>query len=177
MINWQKKRLSDGSDVGTPDNLPLDLQGLADESLADLGWTAEELGYRGFGFLPVVDLPSAKAEKWERAKLQRSAAIDAGCTVPGVGTFDTDADSRANITGAVTGAIVAAGAGEPFAITWKLADNTFVPLDGPGMIGVGVAVLEFVSACHARAQVLALAIEAAVDVAELDGIDVEAGWP
>lgn len=176
MMNWQKKRLSDGSNIGDPDNLPLDLQGLADESLADLGWTDEALGYCGFGYVPVVNLPVAKAEKWALAKRRRNQAIDAGVNVSGVGRFDTDDASRSNITGAVVGAMIAQAAAAPFSIGWKLADNSVATLNGPKMVQAGMAALAHVSACHANAQAIGLAIEAAADMAELDAIDIEAGW-
>ena len=176
MLNWQKKRLSDGSNIGDPDNLPLDLQGLADESLADLGWTSEDLSYRGFGFLPVVNLAFAKAEKWALAKARRNRAIGAGVNIPGIGRFDTDDASRANITGAVVGAMIAQAAATPFSIGWKLADNSVVDLDAAKMVRVGTAALAHVSACHANAQALGTAIQSADSVAALDAVDVEAGW-
>jgi hypothetical protein len=51
---YQKRLLAGMVDVGEPGPLPADLVGLADVSLADLGWTYEPLGYRGFGFFPVL---------------------------------------------------------------------------------------------------------------------------
>lgn len=176
MINWQKKQLSDGSNVGEACALPLDLQGLADESLADLGWTSRDLSYRGYGYVPVINLLVAKAAKWALAKARRNQAIGAGVTVPGIGIFDTDDASRSNITGAVVGAMIAQAAATPFLIGWKLADNSVVVLNGPKMVQAGMAALAHVSACHANAQAIGLAIEAAVDVAELDAIDIGANW-
>lgn len=122
-------------------------------------------------------LDELKADKWEQAKAERNRRIAAGCTVPGVGVFDTDEVSRGNITGAVTMALVAQAAGSPYSIGWKLADNSIVTLDGPGMIGAGVAVGQYVAGCHANAQALGLAIEAAADQVALSAIDVAAGWP
>lgn len=49
---YQKKLLSDMSLVGAPGPLPDELQGLADESLADLSWSDVSLGYQGYGFFP-----------------------------------------------------------------------------------------------------------------------------
>jgi hypothetical protein len=40
-----------------------------------------------------------------------------------------------------------------------------------------MAVMQRTSDCHAHAQGLGLAIEAAVDFAALDAIDIETGWP
>lgn len=57
MIAYQKRQLP-SDDVGEPGDLPLELQGLADISLADLIWTDVALGYHGFGYFPVeVDDP------------------------------------------------------------------------------------------------------------------------
>jgi len=123
------------------------------------------------------ELTAAKAAKWAAAKALRDAAIDGGCTVAGIGRFDTDLISRSNINGAVTGAMIAQAASQTFAVTWKLADNSIIGLDAADMITAGLAVLTHVSACHAVAQTIGLAIEAAQDFAALEAIDIESGWP
>lgn len=122
-------------------------------------------------------LADLKAAKWERAKANRDLAIDGGCTVPGVGTFDTDLLSRTNIHGAVTAATIATGQSLSFEVPWKLKDNSIIVLDAPTMIAAGMAVMQRTSDCHAHAQGLGLAIEAAVDFAGLEAIDIETGWP
>ena len=127
--------------------------------------------------LNLEELVEAKAFKWGAAKVRRDRAIDAGVTVPGIGTFDSDAASRANVTGAVTMALIAGGAGKPFAISWKLADNTVTRLSGAQMIAAGVAVGEHVAAAHANAQTIGLSIQAAADFAALEAINLETGWP
>ena len=151
---------------------------------AEQGWVAAgpevAIGWAfdGEAFAPpVVPLDERKAALWEQVKLMRDSRITAGVPVPGVGTFDSDDASLDNINRAVTMAIVAASAGRPFSIGWKLADNSIVTLDGPGMIAAGVAVGTYVSTCHARAQALGIAIQAAVDGLALGAIDVGAGWP
>ena len=53
MILHQKIDLATSEPIGEPALLPLELVGLGDESLADLNWVDEALGYQGFGFLPV----------------------------------------------------------------------------------------------------------------------------
>lgn len=122
---------------------------------------------------PVAD---RKALLWNDAKVRRDAAIDAGVPVAGIGTFDSDPASRANITGAVTMALIAQSAGSPFSIGWKLADNSVVTLNAAQMIAAGLAVGQRVAACHAHAQSLGIAINAASSHAALDAIDVSAGW-
>lgn len=122
-------------------------------------------------------IETVKDSKWTQAKAVRDAHIDAGVTVPGIGTFDSDPASRNNITGAVTMALIAQGAGAPFTIGWKLADNSVSTLDAAEMIGVGVAMGQYVAACHANAQVIGLAIQGASDIETIDAIDLGAGWP
>ena len=124
-----------------------------------------------------AELAYAKAAKWEQAKIIRDQQIDLGCAVPGVGTFDTDLLSRTNIHGAVTAAAIASSQSLAFEVPWKLKDNSIIALDAPTMIGAGMAVMQRTSDCHAHAQGLGLAIEAAVDFAALDAIDIETGWP
>lgn len=125
-----------------------------------------------------LSLDELKLEKWVAAKAFRDSVIDGGHDVPGIGRFDTDPVSRGNINGAVTGAMVAQMTGAPFAVPWKLADNSVVMVpDAATMIAIGVDVLAFVSACHAHSQALGLSIEAAADEAALDAIDTEDGWP
>jgi hypothetical protein len=128
---------------------------------------------------PIVPVPLAdqKAIKWTETKGRRDMAIDAGVTVAGIGTFDSDATSRANINGAVTMALIAQSAGAPFSITWKLADNTIAMMNAAQMIAVGVAVGQHVALCHANAQSLGVAITGASDEAALSAVNVNAGWP
>lgn len=122
-------------------------------------------------------LAERKADMVARLKDRRDIAIDAGCMVSGIGRFDSDDAARANLTGAVTGAIVSQGAAQPFAVGWKLADNTVVSLTGAQIINAGMAVLSRVSACHARAQTLGAQIKGAADFAALAAIDLDGGWP
>lgn len=124
---------------------------------------------------PSID--DRKAAMWAEAKRLRDSAIDAGVPVAGIGIFDSDDQSRANISGAVTMALLAQLNAQAFSIGWKLADNTVTTLSGPQMIGAGVAVGQHVSECHEVAQGLGLAIDDAASHAALDAIDVTVGWP
>lgn len=125
----------------------------------------------------LLTLAGLKDLRWQDVKRLRDQHIDGGCDVPGIGRFDTDAMSRANINGAVTGASMAKYAGGAFAINWKLADNGIIQLDADQMILIGETVLVHVSTCHARSQALGLVIEAASTKEELETIDIAMGWP
>lgn len=126
---------------------------------------------------PPLSLEERKVFLWDQAKRIRDQHIDGGVLVPGIGAFDSDPMSRSNINGAVTGAVVAQSLGQPFEVSWKLADNTVEVLDGAQMIAAGMGVLGHVAACHAVAQAIGQAIIAATDHETLDLIDLEAGWP
>lgn len=107
------------------------------------------------------DLESLKARKWAEIKSARGAQEAAGFTVEGVGTFDSDADSRARIVGAVTAAKIAQDAGQPYTIAWTLADNSTADLDAAGIIAVGSALLAHIDAIHQRSRALREQIDAA----------------
>jgi hypothetical protein len=99
----------------------------------------------------------------------RDAAIDGGAETP-AGAVDTTLASRLLISGAVQAAMIAGAAEQAFAIEWTLADNSVAELDGPGMIGLGLAVAAHVDAIHQRARVLKARIEAAETVAEVEAV-------
>lgn len=126
---------------------------------------------------PRAALAIRKTNMWDRVKARRDRVVARSVTVGPLGTFDADAESRANITGAVTMALIAQGAGQPFSINWKLANNAIATLNAAQMIAVGVAVGQHVAATHANAQSLGIAIDAAATHQDLDAIDVAAGWP
>lgn len=127
--------------------------------------------------LELPPLSHSQDAMWRLVKAERDRRIAAGCIVPGIGIFDTDEAARANINGAVTGAILSAQSNQDFSIRWKLADNTVTELSGSQMIAVGVTVLAHVSACHSRSQALGELIWSATSYDELNNIDVLTGWP
>lgn len=113
----------------------------------------------------------------QAVKTKRSTAEQAGLTVAGIGSFDTDVESQRKINGAVTMALIALQSNQPFDLDWRLADDSVVSLDAMEMIGVGVAVGQHVSACQANKNALDAAIALATTVEELQAIDTDAGWP
>jgi hypothetical protein len=110
------------------------------------------------------------AEKtWERIKAARAAAESAGFLYNGV-LFDSDPVSMQRITGAVSLAMLAQAAGEPFSQTWTVADNSTVELDAAGMLAVGVALGTHISAIFEKARDKRAAIALAATADELDAI-------
>ena len=118
---------------------------------------------------PPPTLYALQADKWTAIKASRDAAINSPLVTPH-GTFDSDPASRANIGGAVALAQTLAAATPPFVITYTLADNTSVVLDGPSMVGVGLALGAKVQAAFATARALRVRIDAATSPADLDAI-------
>lgn len=79
IILWQKRDLVQNQDLGEPSDLPADIQGLDNASLADLSWCAVE-AYAGIGFVPVevFDIPSMIADKLALLKQEFSRVVDRG---------------------------------------------------------------------------------------------------
>ena len=117
-------------------------------------------------------LPQHKADKWTAIKVSRDAAINSPLVTPH-GIFDSDPLSRANIAGAVALAQTLAAATPPFSITYTLADNTSVVLDGPGMVSVGLLLGAKVQAAFATARALRVRIDAAMTADAVAAIT----WP
>ena len=102
--------------------------------------------------------------------LERDRLENGGFDMPGIGRFDSDADSRARIVGAVTAAKIAKDASQPFNVEWTLADNTTVMLDADQVISVGFAMLTHSTSTHEKGRNLRSAIVAAEDAESLDAI-------
>lgn len=84
----------------------------------------------------------------------------------------TDRDSQAKINGAFN----LASYNLDTTIDFKGA-NGWVALSGAEMLGIGVAVGRHVQACFSKERALHEAIDACEDLAALELIDIEAGWP
>lgn len=106
---------------------------------------------------------------WERIKAAREAAESAGFLYNGV-LFDSDPVSVQRITGAVSLAMLAQAAGQPFSQTWTVANNTTMDLDGPGMLALGVALGAHISAIFEKARDKRAEIAFATTADELDAI-------
>lgn len=113
------------------------------------------------------DLKTAKISEINGACL---AAIDGGFEHDGH-TYDSDERSKSNIIGTATG--VTAGLPLPDGFTWRSHDNQNVPMDGPGVIALGAALLQHVSTQYAISWQLKAEIEAATTPEKLETIC----WP
>ena len=118
----------------------------------------------------VDDIETARARKWADIKAERDRLECGGFDMPGIGRFDSDADSRARIVGAVTAAKIAKDASQPFIVEWTLADNSTAMLDADQVISVGFAMLTHTTSTHEKGRNLRSAIVAAEDAESLDAI-------
>lgn len=91
--------------------------------------------------------------------------------------IDSDPRSVQRISTAVQAAQAAVGAGQPFSIDWTCADDSTLTLDAAGMMGMPVALAMHANAIHQHARALKSAVEAATSSADLEAIDITAGWP
>ncbi|MCW2395899.1 MULTISPECIES: DUF4376 domain-containing protein [unclassified Sphingobium] len=121
----------------------------------------------------LTDLDVARRKAWDRIKAVRSA-VEYGGAETSFGRVDTDQESRARLSGAVTAASIVLNNSpdEPWSIDWTMADNTASTFNAPQIVQLGLEVAAHVDAAHARARILRAAINAAETVDELHLI----GW-
>ena len=115
-------------------------------------------------------LEDAKAAKRTEITAACLTAIAAGFTYDGH-AYDSDDQSRQNIIG--TAAAVANGVALPTGFTWRTADNQDVPMDGPGVIALGAALLAHTQAQYSTSWALKAQIDAAQDNTTVEQIT----WP
>lgn len=138
-----------------------------DDDLRTWAWNAEAEAWE-----PAATMLALRDARWSQIKAQRDAVEFGGYTWDG-STFDSDRESQARIMGAVQMAVLAAAAGQPFAIAWTLADNTVRTLSGADMVAVGLALGQHVATAHAVGRAMREQIEAAQSAEDLATIN----WP
>ncbi len=125
------------------------------------------------GEVPGAELSQQKALAIGRVAQKRDQIAAGGADTPS-GRVDTTDRSITIIQGLVQ---LAAIGGEAFQETFRRADNTDVEVDASAMIGIGIAVGQFIAAVYRRSWDLKTEIDAAATLEELAAIDVAAGWP
>lgn len=130
---------------------------LGDTAVFPQGYEPEDLTLIPEGYWKARDLADAKLAKWAEIKRERAAAIAGGVHVQGIGTFDSDPDSRNNVRD-----------GEPG--EWTLADNSVVTLDAEQLADAQASFRQHLAACHTRGRELRAAIEAAKTIKALEAL-------
>jgi hypothetical protein len=124
----------------------------------------------------LMTLDQLFAGRWSKqsmAKAELDARIEAG--MPWIGKIaDIDESSQNRMTSVVLGVQVGLGEG---GIPWRMKDNSFLMLDGPGMIAMASAAFNYVAALRAHYWDLVDQTKAVTDQDGLDLIDTAAGWP
>jgi hypothetical protein len=123
-----------------------------------------------------VPIPIQRQRLRDHVNFIRDTLQDNICSTP-AGVVQCDEKSKTKINGLVLMATLAKSNEQSFSVEFTKADNSRVTLDADGMIALGVAVGNYVSACHERATALKEEIEAASSQEELELIDLDSGWP
>lgn len=120
-----------------------------------------------------LDFPVARNDKLAALAARRWEAQTGGTTLNGL-PVKTDETTTANITAAYFKA-----SQDPSYVVrnWKMETGFFTALDAATVIAIGGAIEEHVQACFDREADLTTAIMLAADVAALNAIDIETGWP
>lgn len=88
------------------------------------------------------------------------------------GHIDSSEESRLFVAGAVTMATIALANNQSFNIRWRMKDNSYANLDGPGMVQLGVELGTFVNLCCQARFNAKDAVTSAVSLQELTAIDI-----
>lgn len=128
--------------------------------------------------VPVLPLPDAKAAKLAnlaaiRFQRETGGIVLAHPSFPEGVPIKTDRETQS----IVLGAYVKASSDPEFSINYKISDGIFMPVDAEMITLVGDAVFAHVQACFDNEATLTAAILAAADLAALDEIDINEGWP
>jgi hypothetical protein len=113
-----------------------------------------------------------RAVRWAEVKAQRDLLEASGFPYLGK-RLDSDARSVQRINTAVQAAQAALAAGVAFPIVWTCADNSLLPLDAAGVVGMPVALATYADQLHQAAKALRAQIEAATTFAEVQAV----AWP
>ncbi len=125
---------------------------------------------------PADPLEAAKQAK--RAEINRvRRALENGTAPTPLGHVQCDNDSRNKINGAVLMAMLSLQAGEPFAVGWTMADNSTVQHGAMQMIAMGKAVGVYIATLHGIGVAKKAQVDACASVAEVEAVNVYAGWP
>lgn len=154
-----------------------DLDGFLDGARANIGERYDRETGVSRPLVPVDSLAVEQARLVSAINVERDRREESG--FPYLGKWlDSDARSVQRIVVTAQAAQIAVAAGQEFSETWICADNTLLPLDGPGLVGMPVALASNAGAIHARASALKRQVlDQSATVETLKQIDILAGWP
>lgn len=103
----------------------------------------------------VTSLADLQAAQWALIKADRALAEEGTFTWEG---HVIQAD-KARIGGASTAALAAQTLNVPYVDVWTLADNTTIPVNAQDILSMGMALVQHVSSCYAKARALRVLID------------------
>ena len=123
-------------------------------------------------------LSGKKSDKIKQLKGRRDEVIG-GCVEYSIGStdhkFQVDGISAVLLNGAI--AVKERGNTTFFPIDWIDADNVSVSVTSEQLIGILDLGSRLIAACYDNYQAHRIAIDDATSQAELDAVDITAGWP
>ena len=125
---------------------------------------------------PPPTLPDRRRQRLAAINAERDQREEAGFPYRGK-LLDSTPRSVQRITAAALAAQASLAAGQPYSVEWICADNSPLPLDAAGVIGMPVALALHAAALHDHARSMKAAVDAADSEAALAAIDIQAGWP
>lgn len=121
-------------------------------------------------------LERLRGERLSAINTERDCREEAGFPYRGK-WLDSTPRSVQRITAAALAAQAILASGQSYSVDWTCADNSTLPLDAHGVIGIPVALTQHAAALHDHARALKAAVAAAGSAEELAAIDIQAGWP
>lgn len=113
-------------------------------------------------------------DREKRARLEDLAAIRRENEVVGPNGLTLDDKTVARLTAAAVGLMIDQSRQE---VRWEITRGQFVTMPRDTVLGLAVAAVNRVQACFDRVSDLTDAIMAAPDLAALEAINIETGWP
>lgn len=125
---------------------------------------------------PAESVEDLRERKLAAVSTERDRREESGFPYRGK-QFDSTPRSVQRITAAALAAQASLAAGQSYSVEWICADNSPLPLDAAGVIGMPVALALHAAALHDHALALKAAVAAAASEADLVAIDIQSGWP
>lgn len=116
-----------------------------------------------------------KEALWSTVKQCRTALIERGIDVPGIGKFDSHTGARFNL--ALVSQTAASTKDKNWSVEWDMADNSTMTLNAKQVKEAHDYLVRYADTVQAHARDLRKQIEATDDVATLLLLDVVNGWP
>jgi hypothetical protein len=134
------------------------------------------IGFRPRTIDEALALTVAKVERWTEAKEICRRRMVSGCTTS-LGRVQTDETSQTWIDKYATMAAIKIAAGQPFPITFIMADNHAQDLTAEQLVDLGYEVSSYLAACKSASVAVRALINAATTTDAIASIDITAGYP